>query len=134
MVKQVQRLHEIQLSDYIPADLRKAMKDLLKEANVPEKTAHYLILAVDEIVSSVVAYSQFKGYTHPITLKLDIDSVRFKAELIDPMTVFDIKGRFDPARERRYKLSLFLIRQIVDELSYSYQRGFENKIELVKFL
>ncbi len=134
MIKEVQKSQEIQLSEYVPAVLRKSLKALFKDANIPAEKANLLILAVDEIVTSVVNYSKFKGYTHPITLRLDIDSIRFKAELVDPMTVFEFKGDLDLTKERRYKLSFFLIRQIVDELHYSYQRGFENKVELVKFL
>jgi anti-sigma regulatory factor (Ser/Thr protein kinase) len=134
MIKQLQKSQEIQLSGFVPAELRKSLKAFFKDANIPEDKANLLILAVDEIVTSVANYSKFKGYKHPIVLRLDIDSTRFKAQVVDPMTIFDFKEDLDLPKERRYKLSFFLVRQIVDELHYSYQRGFENKIELLKFL
>jgi len=38
------------------------------------------------------------------------------------------------AREKNYTMGIFLIRQIMDEISYVYRKGFQNELELIKFL
>jgi anti-sigma regulatory factor (Ser/Thr protein kinase) len=38
------------------------------------------------------------------------------------------------AREKTYTMGIFLIRQIMDEISYTYRKGFQNELELIKFL
>ena len=75
------------------------------------------------------------------TLTIDIDDVRFKATLVDSLNVFELRGGLNDtqmaenlAREKTYTMGIFLIRQVMDEISYVYRKGFQNELELIKFL
>jgi anti-sigma regulatory factor (Ser/Thr protein kinase) len=37
-------------------------------------------------------------------------------------------------QERSFTLGIFLIRQIMDEITYVYRKGFENQLEMICFL
>ena len=60
---------------------------------------------------------------------------------MDSLNVFELRGGLNDtqmaenlAREKSYTLGIFLIRQIMDEISYVYRKGFQNELELIKFL
>jgi anti-sigma regulatory factor (Ser/Thr protein kinase) len=100
-----------------------------------------IILAVDEAVSSIVQYARYKGFQSQVTLSVDIDDVRFKATIVDSLNVFELRGGLNEiqmaenlAREKSYTMGIFLIRRIMDEISYVYRKGFQNELELIKFL
>ncbi len=120
---------------------RTLVKATLAEAGLPEREKDLLVLAVDEAVSSLVQYAQHKGYAHEVSLTVDIDDVRFKATLVDSLNVFELDGDLTPAQmeeslagDRPFTLGIFLIRRIMDEISYVYRKGFQNELELIKFL
>ncbi len=122
-------------------EVRTLLNETLAEVPLPRREKDLVVLAVDEAVSSVVQYARFKGFTSQITLSVDIDDVRFKATLVDSLNVFELSGGLTEtqlaervAREKGYTLGVFLIRQIMDEISYVYRKGFQNELELIKFL
>ncbi len=115
------------------AGLREKIGVILKK--LPEKTATQLVLAVDEAVSAVMSYNREKGFDRDVSLTLDVNDVRFKASLIDPQLDFDPAPTYRQLHgDRKYKISFFLICKVMDEVSYTYKRGFENRLELIKFL
>ena len=122
-------------------EVRTLLDGTLAEANLSRRDKDLLILAVDEAASAVVQYSRFKGFEHDVSLSIDINDVRFKAVLIDSVNVFELaSGMSDKkfaeqmASERRFTMGFFLIRQIMDEINYVYRKGFQNDIEMIKFL
>ncbi|HZL71674.1 MAG TPA: ATP-binding protein, partial [Planctomycetota bacterium] len=123
------------------ADVRKLVEQVLKEAGVPRRTADLLVLAVDEAVSSIVHYARYKKQETEITLTVDVDDVRFKATIVDATNIFTYEaGPSETARreviekERAHGLGIFLIRRIMDEILYTYRKGFENDLVLIRFL
>lgn len=122
-------------------EVRGLLGETLAEVPVSRRDKDLIILAVDEAVSSVVQYARYKGYQSQVTLTVDIDDVRFKATLVDSLNVFELRGGLNDtqmaenlAREKSYTMGIFLIRQIMDEISYVYRKGFQNELELIKFL
>jgi len=122
-------------------EVRGLLGESLAEIAISRRDKDLLILAVDEAVSSIVQYARYKGFQSQVTLTVDIDDVRFKATLVDSMNVFELRvGLNDTqmaeslAREKSYTMGVFLIRQIMDEISYVYRKGFQNELELIKFL
>ena len=122
-------------------EVRALLSETLTEALIPQREKDLIVLAVDEAVSSVVHYARFKGLQNEITLSVDIDDVRFKAVLVDSLNVFELGGGLSEsqvaekvARERSFTLGVFLMRQIMDEISYVYRKGFQNDLELIRFL
>lgn len=122
-------------------EVRTVLNETLADAGLSKREKDLLILAVDEAVTSVVQYAKYKGYENEVSLSIDIDDVRFKAVLIDSLNVFDLNGGMSDAqlaerlaKEKSYTMGIFLIRQIMDEITYLYKKGFQNELELIKFL
>ena len=119
-------------------EVRELLAETLSEVNLPKHDKDLVVLAVDEAVSSIVTYARYKGYTHEVSVTIDINEVRFKASVVDSQNVFDINGGLtDPtrlAKERTFTMGIFLMRQIMDEVVYTYRKGFENELQLIKFL
>src|SRR5258706_2168512 len=123
------------------SEVRALLDDTLAAVEISKRDKDLLILAVDEAISSIIHHARYKNYENEITLTVDVDDVRFKATVIDSLNVFDFNGGMaDPqlgARletERSFAMGIFLIRQIMDEITYNYRKGFENQFEMIKFL
>lgn len=139
MATQLRRQVKVVCRPEVLSDLRARVEELLSSTAVPQHDRELIIHAVDEAVTSVVQYACHKGYDQEITLTLDVDDVRFKAVLNDSLNVFEFAegglGLTDLlARERSFQLGIFLIRRIMDEITYTYRRGFENQLEMIYFL
>jgi anti-sigma regulatory factor (Ser/Thr protein kinase) len=122
-------------------EVRTLLAETLEEVPLTKREKDLVVLAVDEAVSSVVRYAAFKGYENQVTLSIDIDDVRFKAVLVDSLNVFELGGGLNDrqlaervAREKSFTMGVFLMRQIMDEITYVYRKGFQNELELIKFL
>jgi anti-sigma regulatory factor (Ser/Thr protein kinase) len=141
MAKLVQKTITMPCHPRFLNEVRTLLNETLAEVPIPKREKDLVILAVDEAVSSIVQYAKYKGYEHEVTLTVDIDDVRFKATLLDSLNVFDLNGHKSEAqlaahvaREKSFTMGIFLIRQIMDEISYSYKKGFQNELEMIKFL
>jgi anti-sigma regulatory factor (Ser/Thr protein kinase) len=122
-------------------EVRTLLAETLEDVPLTRREKDLVVLAVDEAVSSVVRYARYRGFENQITLSIDIDDVRLKATLVDSLNVFELGGGLNEtqlaeriAREKTYTLGVFLMRQIMDEISYVYRKGFQNELELIKFL
>lgn len=120
------------------SEVRTFLDSVLDEAKIDRHRKDLLILAVDEAVSSIVTYARFKGFENEVSLSIDVDDVRFKAVIVDSLNVFDLNGGiYDTnriAQERTFKMGIFLMRHIMDEIVYTYRKGFENELQLIKFV
>ena len=120
------------------SEAREMLNSVLAGADVSKREKEKIVLAVDEALSSIVTYADYKKTTQDVTIAIDIDDVRFKAVITDSQNVFDFNGGIaDPerlAQERAHTMGVFLMRQIMDEIHYTYRKGFENQLELIKFL
>ena len=122
-------------------EVRTMLTETLADVDLPKRDKELVVLAVDEAVSSIIRYARFKGYQHEISLTIDIDDVRFKAVVVDSLNAFDLNGGMTEtqlaerlAKEKAYTMGITLIRQIMDEISYVYRKGFQNELEMIKFL
>ncbi|HZN61584.1 MAG TPA: ATP-binding protein [Planctomycetota bacterium] len=141
MIKTVQKTVGVPAHPRHLSEVRDLVERTLNEAGVPKRTSDLLVVAVDEAVSSIVHYAKFKKLNTEITLSVDVDDVRFKATIVDSMNVFTFDGGpSDSARrdlvekERGHGLGIFLMRRIMDEILYTYRKGFENELVLIRFL
>ena len=122
-------------------EVRAMLAEMLQDVAVPRREKDLIVLAVDEAVSSVVRYARWKGLESQVTLTVDIDDVRFKAVLVDSANVFELGAGLSDAqmaerisKEKSHTMGVFLMRQILDEITYVYKKGFQNELELIKFL
>lgn len=120
-------------------ELRKSVKELWQACNLPVRDGNLVVLAVDEAVSSIVSHARGTDRRGEVRVAVDIDETRFKATIedttnhVDHSHLTDAEMRATLDRERTYQLGLFLIREIMDEVTYTFRRGFQNELELVKF-
>ena len=89
----------------------------------------------------MVRYAEYKDFDHEVTLQIDVDDVRLKVVIDDTLNVFDLNGGLTDAqfsdrirREQGFTLGIYLIRQVMDEIMYTYKKGFENQLEMIYFL
>src|SRR5262245_17105979 len=141
MIKTVQKSVGVPAHPRHLSEVRDLVEKTLQDAGIPRRTADLIIVAVDEAVSSIVHYAKYKKQETEITLSVDVDDVRFKATIVDAMNVFTYDGGpSDSARrdlvekERAHGLGIFLMRKIMDEILYTYRKGFENELVLIRFL
>lgn len=138
MTKLVQKTISMPCDSSYLHDVRQLLHETLAETKLSQREKDLVVLAIDEAVSSEVQYARFKGFQNEITLSIDVDDVRFKARIVDSLNVFDpgpgnqIAEKL--AGDRSYTMGFFLMRQIMDEISYVYRKGFQNDLELIKFL
>jgi anti-sigma regulatory factor (Ser/Thr protein kinase) len=119
------------------SEVREVLDEILADVEISRKEKDHIILAVDEAASSMVQYAKYKGLKSQITLTVDVDEVRFKATLQDSLNVFDygtLQSAEHLAQEKSFTMGVFLMRQVMDEISYVYRKGFQNDLELIKFL
>jgi anti-sigma regulatory factor (Ser/Thr protein kinase) len=133
--KELQLTINIQRNGAELARVREEIGSLLKQAQLSSKLVSMLVLAVDEALSAIIHYNRDKGFGHTVTTTVDVNEVRFKACVVDPVTDFGGPPTYEQLHgDRKYKISFYLMTKVMDEVSYSYKRGFENRLELVKFL
>jgi anti-sigma regulatory factor (Ser/Thr protein kinase) len=138
MTKTIQKTIAMPAHPKFLSEVRQLLAETLSGVKLPQREKDLVILAVDEAVSSIVTYAKYKGYNHDVAVTIDIDDVRFKASINDSLNVFEINGGMADAtrlaKERTFTMGIFLMRQIMDEVVYTYRKGFENELQLIKFL
>ena len=139
MTRTIQKSITIQGSSKHLPEVRTLIAEALAETEAGAPVKESLSAAVEDVVTSIVDYSRFKGFISNISLTLDINDVRFKAVVADSMNAFDMKDvdlelHSVVDREREHSLGILGLRQVMDEISYTYRKGFENQLELIKFL
>jgi anti-sigma regulatory factor (Ser/Thr protein kinase) len=138
MTKAVQKTITMPAHPKFLSEVRELLAEALGQLTMDKRDKDLIVLAVDEAVSSIVTYARYKGYNHDVSLTIDVDDVRFKASIVDSLNVFDLNGGMADAskvaKERTFTMGIFLMRQIMDEIVYTYRKGFENELQLIRFL
>jgi anti-sigma regulatory factor (Ser/Thr protein kinase) len=113
---------------------------VLGDTTLGERSARLLVLAIDEAVTSSILFSVETGREGSCRVNLETNDVCIRVTIEDTGRDLDA-DRVAPAilddaisKARKHEMGIFLIRQIVDELSYDYKKGFQNRLTLVKFL
>jgi len=123
------------------AEVRGIVKEVVTRANFPQADAGRIILAVDEAVTNIMqhAYEHDLEGNLEIELVLELDSTKFEVVIRDTGKSFDM-GQVDVPdmsqhvkEGKRHGLGIFLIRQIMDEVVYSYKQGIRNELRMVKY-
>lgn len=138
MTKLVQKTISMPCDSSYLHDVRELLNETLAETKLSRRDKDLVILAIDEAISSEVQYARYKDFHNEITLSIDVNDVRFKARIVDSLKVFDLGPGNQIAErlagERNFTMGFFLMRQIMDEITYVYRKGFQNDLELIKFL
>lgn len=122
------------------AVVRDFLTRMIDGSAVDPKDKNKIILAVDEAVSNIIEHAYEEDRTG--TIEVQVKSAPQLFEIV----IRDSGKHFDPERienvdmgahlkaGRRHGLGIFIMRQIMDEVQYSYKEGVENELRLVKYL
>jgi serine/threonine-protein kinase RsbW len=122
------------------ARVRDFLTDAARSSGVPHEDENRIILAVDEAVSNIMEHAYENVLEGTIRLDVDVDGGRFTITIHDSGKTFDPSGIPDPDLEEHIRggkkrgLGLFLMRQVMDEVSFHYRAGGENVLTLVKYV
>jgi serine/threonine-protein kinase RsbW len=119
--------------------VRDFVEAAVMDAGFTERDRRLVTLAIDEAVTNILLYADVHKSVETVTVAIDADEVRLKTVIEENATVFDVpdirNGDMEAyvRREGAYKMGIFLIRKIMDEISYQFKKGFENTLTLVKY-
>lgn len=120
------------------------VRDLVSRGvGIGEFPGHFLNrlqIAVDEAVTNIIEHGyagQARG-SAAIEITVDVDSERFRIQIsdnglsFDPNQMSDIDIQSHVAAGKAGGLGVFLMRKIMDQVDYQYQKGKKNQLTLVK--
>lgn len=139
MVKEIKR-EKIRIGSD-PEQLQKVREfvfDICSEAGVSDPLAKRIVQATDEAVTNIVHHAQVTDDDGEVEVKVDITNVRLRVMIKDHTNgtsrdIMEDKGTYIE-EAKRHKLGIFLIQQIMDEINYTFKKGFQNDLEMIRFL
>lgn len=119
--------------------VRRLVNKLWRTNKLPPREGRLVALAVDEALSAIVRHAIGTKRPGNIDVALHVDDVRFKAIITDNTNGTTINPTYQKVdsilkNERQYQLGVYIISAIMDEVEYSYRKGFQNELTLIKFV
>ena len=122
------------------AEVRKAVREVVAASGFPEDELNRITLAVDESVTNIMehAYEDDLEGELFIEVLLEASGTEFTARIRDRGKTFDPTNVPAPdlsdhvEQGRRHGLGIFLIRRIMDEVSYTSHPDGLNELKLVR--
>lgn len=124
--------------------VRAFVADAISESELSGRSRSLMVLAADEAVTSIIRNAvrvaggdDGNGLCH---VTVDVDATRVRIVIDDSgadpdlTTLSDSELQSHIAEGRQNEIGIFLIRAIVDEINYVYRKGFQNVLEIVKFV
>ena len=122
------------------APLREFVRDALSGSGLGTQTSRAMVIAIDEACSSIILNAKANAASGNLHLSIDIDRTRVKVHVADTGNDYDMGdlSREELLREftrsKKNELGTFLIRRVMDEFTYSFKKGFQSEIVMIKFL
>lgn len=120
------------------APLRGFVERCLEEGSLPPQLRRAITAGLDEALTPIIV-GDGEGRRGHITVRIDINDTRLRVRLVDNTDGAELRsGVEDTPLQRslrpRREIGFSLLRHVVDEIKYAYRRGFQNELELIKFL
>jgi serine/threonine-protein kinase RsbW len=137
----MQKLYKIELEskvDSLPV-IGDFIENTLSQFNADAGTIYKVQLAVDEACTNVINYA-YSGGAGPMTLSLElvgeeiIISIQDKGKPFDPTTVPPPDTSSDVDERKIGGLGIFFIRQLMDDINYSFDPQEGNRLTFKKKL
>ncbi len=121
--------------------VREFITKMAGRSRLPKGDENKVILAVDEAVSNIIEHAYDEGLEGEVEIEVASDDTRFAIMIRDSGKSFDPR-RIDPRIDikdhvrqgKRHGLGIFIMRQIMDEVNYSFKEGVQNELRLVKYI
>lgn len=111
----------------------------LQDTPMEDRQKHLLVLAIDEAVTSNILFSVEAGRNGFSRVAVEIADAAVRVTIEDTGQDLDSSQTEESVlhetfrKARKHEMGIFLIRQIVDEISYAFKKGFQNQLVLTKF-
>lgn len=119
-------------------EVREFVFRICSEAGLDDQITKRIVQATDEAVTNIVNHAQVTDDDGEVEVRVDITSVRLRVMIKDHTNgmsrdISEIEGTY-LEEAKRHKLGIFLIQQIMDEINYTFKKGFQNDLEMIRFL
>jgi anti-sigma regulatory factor (Ser/Thr protein kinase) len=113
---------------------------MIRASQLPNNEWNRVILAVDEAVTNIIEHAYSNDTEGEIEIEVEVTQQHFKIVIsdrgksFDPASVpmFDLAGYLRSGK--RKGLGIFLMRQVMDEVRYSFKPGGKNELTLIKYI
>ncbi|MCI0340722.1 MAG: ATP-binding protein [Planctomycetales bacterium] len=122
------------------SEVRSFVAEAVHESALSRREKDLVVLAADEALTSIIHHAHAAGRDGTCHVTVDVDDVRVRILIDDSGRDFDMGAVSDEdlrsqiEKARQYEMGIFLLRAILDEINYTFRKGFQNQLELVKFV
>ena len=117
-------------TDNDPTPVVEFMEEALEQYECSPKVLYQLAVAIEEILVNIVSYSGLKA-TDGIEVRFDVleNPLRVIVQFLDGGVPFDPLAHADPdtspeaTMAREGGLGIFLVKKMMDKVSYTYENG-----------
>lgn len=121
-------------------EARDWVKNLINQTVLQPPEHMRVILAIDEAISNVIEHA-YEDEGRNDTIELEVIStdtclivkITDQGVHFDPSHIPDVNMEEHIRAQRKNGLGIFMIRQIMDEIEYSFKEGVCNTLKLVKY-
>lgn len=124
--------------------VREFLHAAIKRSALPASDINKVVLAVDEAVANTIQHGYEGREPGSVEVVIDADAERFSIKVRDTGVSYDtakgIESKADLdlqkhiASGNKRGLGLFIMRKVMDEVSYSSREGERNELTLVKYI
>lgn len=120
--------------------VREFMTRQVKASALADAEKNKVVLAVDEAVANIIRHAYKAVGTGDVQIEVRSSDTRFEISIFDTGSKFDPGTVQDPDMKEHIRLGkktglgIFLMRQIMDEVTYTFEEGRRNELHLVKFV
>lgn len=123
------------------AKIRQIVQEVAAQVPFGEADIGRIVLAVDEAVANVMEHA-YEDMEAPgdISIIIDADERRMEVVVADNGKEFDpgainVPNIVDHVNQGKKKgLGIFLMRQIMDEVKYTFVKGLRNELRMIKYV
>ncbi len=124
------------------ASVREEVTQVVDKSVFSERDRKLIIVAVDEAVTNIMehAYDNDLEGELDIELILDYNATRFEVIIRDSGKEFDPSELEAPdikshvGKGASHGLGIFMMRQIMDVINYSFVNGVKNELQMIKYV
>jgi serine/threonine-protein kinase RsbW len=120
--------------------IREFISRMIRQSALAREEENKLILAVDEAVTNIIEHGYDNVTNGPIDIEVEYDDAIFRIYVRDSGKRFNPETISDPdimehvRLGKKKGLGIFLMRQIMDEVRYSFREGIKNEVSLTKYI
>ena len=136
---ELQRELDLPISSESLIPLRSFLVRCLEEGGIATDARRALMAGLDEALCAALVGKSEDRRRGILTVSIDINSTRVRVVLKDESDGAELserpeEGLLQLASRPHQEMGLTLLRRVMDEIHYHYRRGFQNELELIKFL